>query len=776
MAKRKILKNGEQSVAFVLRGKAYRPEWFRLGKRPMLRFKDHEFLNIGGVRVVAGQLWDDTGDSLLFGGEELFAGVRVGWSVLVSVPADGGPGFTVATRLVPLDEPVELLEALTTFELPYEYDGHEQQMTVMCQQPVYRFEGNKELSGAGFMHPNWYYGRVGRAHLTYPSSSPLMINRTRGVDGGNERCTMLIGNWNVCSVRDMFAQPTRNLGDAERKAVFPDANLKVAPGRRGMKFLIGTLNWNTSLHKDPNVIVDVNKGLQQEVTVDFAGTLPGKGWDMWLAQGWERMARIHFPKDGHVPAWEIAKSRGASWVESAEWLTAQFEKPEGCPGFFSPDRGTCVYAPHTRPKWDSGVEAFCGQWTGPVSYLGHVWNDGGMATASQRLERIFNKDTAHPPDQIWTIGPTPLYTAVMRKALLAGVQRDTLRKVAHWVRRRTEVVLNPPEGGRRGDGGILAWDAFANLLAADLFDRAGREACAKELLKRVNQRLDGAFWAFNCAAEGDLVGAGQARPFGHAIAMTANVMAYRRFGNRRYLDAAERFGNLLLGMHYITYNESPSPDLDTRGWCLGSTGGRDQTAQLPPWETAHALQQFAYLIDAGRGRDGFFDAMWLFAHTGLAMFSKARTMKRLYTPQMGITYRQIDEVASEREFYLKLPYLAYENPWDQTMLAGYQGVEPIILNLLLGGGLVRAEDDRVLALVPRAAMYDAGVARRFELLLWNPLQESVTTTLRATVAEKRREAWAYRGPASGRVTAANSCTAPIEVPPRQVTRVIFQRA
>ncbi len=69
---------------------------------------------------------------------------------------------------------------------------------------------------------------------------------------------------------------------------------------------------------------------------------------------------------------------------------------------------------------------------------------------------------------------------------------------------------------------------------------------------------------------------------------------------------------------------------------------------------------------------------------------RARTMKRLYRPDMSITYRNIHELPSEREFYLSLPYLAYENPWDQTMLAGYQGVEPIIQSLFFGGGLVAA--------------------------------------------------------------------------------------
>ncbi|MCX7935545.1 MAG: hypothetical protein N3A66_09855, partial [Planctomycetota bacterium] len=276
---------------------------------------------------------------------------------------------------------------------------------------------------------------------------------------------------------------------------------------------------------------------------------------------------------------------------------------------------------------------------------------------------------------------------------------------------------------------------------------------------------------FNCAAEGDLVGAGNARPFGHGIACHANVLAWQRFGERRYLEAARRFANLLLGMHIIAWNESPSPDLDTRGWCHGSTGGRDQIAQLPPWESGYALQQFAPLILAGQGRPGIYDALWLYSHTGLAQYPKARTMKRLYTPDMRIVYRAIESLATERAFYLSLPYLAYENPWDQTMLAGYQGVEGIILSLMFGGGMVAAEDERVMALVPEAAVYAPQAACAFIVELWNPLRETIATRLRFTIAERRREAYRYSGVARGKVSGRAPFSKPIAVPPRRVLRL-----
>lgn len=774
MSDRLELRNGTQTATFAPAGGGYRPEWMREAGRPMLRFKDHEWLNVGGVRVVEGALRGRADSHLDFGGTVDFGGAAVDWSVRVARPADGGPGFTVTTALVPRHEPVEVLEALTAFELPYEYDGGEESMVVMCQQPVYRSKAGKEISGAGWVHPFWYYGHAGRAHLTYPSASPMMIHRVAAADGSNERCTMLLGHWDVCSIKDMFAQPTRKVREGEEMP-FADPRLNVAPGRQGMKYLIGAVNWNNSLYKDPNVLVEPRTGLHQKVTVDFAPSLPGGRWDAWIASGWERLARAHFPKDGKVPAFDVARSRGASWVGAARWLGEQFQKEQGYPGLFSPERGVHVYAPGTRPKWDNGVALFAGQWTGPLAYLGTVWDDAGLLAAADRLEACFLRDQgSHRAEHIWTVGPTPMYAAVMRKARLVGVRPETLGTIEDYVKRRAEYVLNPPPQARRGDPGILAWDAFSNLLAADLFDRAGREAAARELLARVNAKLDAEFWTFNCAAEGDLVGAGQSRPFGHAIAATANVIAWRRFGEAAYLDAAQRFANLLLGMHYITFNESPAPDLDTRGWAHGSTGGRDQWAQIPPWETGYSLQQLGQLMLAGKGRPGFYDVLWLHAHTGLAQFPAARVVKRLYRPDMSITYRPIDELPTERAFYLRLPYMAYENPWDQTMLAGYQGVEPIILSLFLGGGLVEAEDDRVGVFVPEAAAFVPDVARTFTAHLWNPTDRPVETRLRVRLAEIRRRVVAYSGALSGEAWPDEPMTDPLTVPPREAVRVAFE--
>jgi len=767
-----VLRNGSQSVTFVPVEGGYRPEWFRLDRRVMLRFKDHEFLNVSGLRVTTGSCRDHSDTHAEFGGCVRLGSQDVDWTVRVSVPGDGQGGFVVNTFFAPRHEPIEIIEGLSTFETPYEYDVDWHIQTFLAQQPVYWFQGGKELCGAGFMTPLWYYGRTGRAHLTYPCASPLAISHVSAADGSNARFTMVLGNWNQCGMKDMFIQPTRDWL-ADEKAVFADDTLAEGAGRHGMKFLIGACNWNNSMHKDPNVLVEP-AGLRQEVIVHFLNELP-EGIDGFLIEGWQRICRLHFPVDGVVPAYEVAKSRGASWVGAADWICEQFQKPEGMPGFYNPQEGTVVYSPFTRPRWDNGVKFFAGQFLGPLAMAAHVWKDRAILESIPHMEELFasDKQQGHSAEAIWTIGPTPMYVSVLRKAGLLGLSPACLEHVENYVRRHSEILVEEPDKFPKVDEGQKAWDALMNLLAVDILDRQRSESNARALLERVNAALDGKWWTFNCSVVGNLVGAGNARPFGHSVAASANLQAYRHFGDEKYLAAARRFADIYVSMHVMTFNESPTADMDTRGWCQGSTGGRDQIAQMPPWETGHSLQHLAPFLIEGVARDAYYDALWLHAHTGLAAYPKARTLKRVYRPDMSVTYRPVDEMSTERDFYLSLPYLAYENPWDQTMLAGYQGVEGILLSLFLGGGMVACEDDRVAALVPEAAWYVQEIDKKFTAHLWNPLDRPVMTRLFARVAQRQGRPFTMSGGTSGKVSRENPWSDSVTVPPRQVMKVVF---
>ncbi|MBE3134107.1 MAG: hypothetical protein IMZ55_11575, partial [Acidobacteria bacterium] len=214
---------------------------------------------------------------------------------------------------------------------------------------------------------------------------------------------------------------------------------------------------------------------------------------------------------------------------------------------------------------------------------------------------------------------------------------------------------------------------------------------------------------------------------------------------------------LLVAIHYVTHNGSADPDFDWRGWANGTNGGRDQYAEFPPWETGNALLALAPLAEDQDLEAGVHDALWYFARTGLAQFPAARTMKRILDTSMRPLTLPRDAVESERAFYDPLPYLAYENPHDQTLLASYQGTDCLLGDLVFGGALASAADDRLGVVVPRAALMDAGVLARRLVCVWNPTGRAIESSVTA------------RWPDG--TTAAQA----VQVPPRSAVRVTLER-
>lgn len=750
--------NGEQSVTFLKNEKGkYIPEWFRMEEKIMLRFKDHEFLNIGFLRIKEGNLIEKEKDRICFGDIIKFGGAKVKWLVEIKKP-DEGSGFLIKTKFKPLDFSIEILEGLSFFETPYEYDDECEILTIISQQPVYYFKEGREISGAGYTHPFWYYARPGSAHLTAPSSTPLVLNKISNKDGTNARYTIIIGNWNETTVKDIFVHPTRK----------NEKNLK------GIKFLIGTINWNCSLYKDPNVLVKKGEEIVQSLLIDYKKEIPENRIDKVLVENWERCLRLHFPENGEIKSFKIAKKLGVSWLKASEYLIKEFWRKEGV---YNPEKGIRVYLKGTRPKWDDGVSLFCGQWIAPLAYIGYIWEDEKILKKTEELERVFCKDREpiKEAEQTWTIGPTPMYLGAIRKGEFWDCSPELKEAVKKYVKRRTEIILNPVLSNRKGDGGVLVWDAFLSfitykVLKDEYFKKAGRE-----IIDKANKYLEEKFWNFDCAPEGDFVGAGQARPFGHAVGISANVIAFEYFKDENYLLFAEKFANYLLSMHFITYNESPVCDIDTRGWAHGSTGGRDQYAQMPPWETEFSLQQISYLILKNIKREGFYDTFYLHRHTGLAQFPASRIYKRIYDTNMKIKYVKSEDLITEKEFYKKHPYISYENPWDQTMLAGYQSVEPIILSLFYGEGIVFSENDKVLTLIPQACVYDKGIIDNFVVEIWNPLNKPIKTRLIANIVKKNKNIYDYTGIFNGSVDCKNIYTQKVEIPPRKFLKINFKK-
>jgi len=196
---------------------------------------------------------------------------------------------------------------------------------------------------------------------------------------------------------------------------------------------------------------------------------------------------------------------------------------------------------------------------------------------------------------------------------------------------------------------------------------------------------------------------------------------------------------------------------------------------MPPWETEFSLQQISYLLLNNIKREGFYDILWLHNHTGFAQFPAARLFKRIYDKNMNIKYIRVNKLKTEEKFYKKYPYISYENPWDQTMLAGYQSVEPIILSLFYGEGIVYSSNDKVLSLIPQVPVYDKEVKNKFIVELWNPLEKEVRTKLIANIIKKTQDSYKYDGLISGFVSGEKTETEEFYVPPRKVIKFVFER-
>ena len=121
--------------------------------------------------------------------------------------------------------------------------------------------------------------------------------------------------------------------------------------------------------------------------------------------------------------------------------------------------------------------------------------------------------------------------------------------------------------------------------------------------------------------------------------------------------------------------------------------------------------------------------LWYFARTGLAQFPAARTRKRILDEAMVAHFVPRDTIGSERDFYDILPYLAYENPHDQTLLASYQGTDCLMAEPAFCNGLAKADDVRLGVIVPQAALMAESVLTRRTVHVWNPTRKPIDSTI-----------------------------------------------
>jgi hypothetical protein len=752
-AKRIEVVHGHKKAVFERKPEGWVPGWFYEGRRPMLRFKDHEWLSIGHVHPQAAS----SGTRLPGGGAKfqsvsLYGKTPVRWAIAVC-PDPESDGFVIECSFTPKAS-IELLEAYSTFETPYEYEGRETVTTVIGMNPVSRWRGAERLAPPIHANPAWAYSRPQAVRITAPCSAPYLCQAITEAGDVADRFVTVIGDWNVCQVQDVYVTPTRDTPRGPASVFSGTGNVK------GYKYIVGALNWSSAFAKDPNVLYEGGKTYRQRVIVDFSGKMPGGELDAMLLRAWERAALLDIPADGRVAAFDRATRRRVSWQKAVKWLRDAFCGDEVTEGLYEPGKGICTYAVGTRPKAGGDYSWFWWtQWAGPLHYralmtddeeLEHtcLLNDQSFADYSSKVDyfgdqAIASKVSVLP--SIWWI----------RGGGKGRVLYESLRPL---LRATTERSAAENGKTRVFDSGAQASVAEALLLGAEAYGESAMRDQALVLLKEIGAKLDANFWEFNVGHTGSLVHGGQIRSLGHGHAILANLLAWRQTGDSAYLAFARRFARFLLSVSYACHNGSQDPDFDWRAWCNGSNAGRDQIAECPPWETQNGLLCITSLMTEAEMEAGFYDALWYIARTGLAQFPAARSLKRILDESMQVHYVPRKRIASERDFYDILPYLAYENPRDQTLVASYQGSDCILGEFVYGGGLARSSDDRLGILVPRAATMDLRELDERLIHVWNPTPKAIKAQITVTWPDGAKS------------------VQPIKAPPRTVVRETVAKA
>jgi len=741
--------NGQKRAVFMRTEKGWTPDWFYEGERKMLRFKDHEWLSVGHVHpAFADEAESVRGGGAIFRAAGKYGNVDVPWSIRIQ-PDKASGGFVMDCTFVPA-ESLELMEAYSTFETPYEYDGTEDVTTVIGQNPVARWEGSKQVTPPQWKHAVWQYSREASVRITGPCNIPILCQAIQNADGSNARYTTVIGDWNVCKVRDVFVTPTRTVAkDSDEWSENKRANL------RGYKFIVGALNWSSAFNKDPNVLYKGKAKHAQRLVLSFDSSLPGGTLDTMLFAAWSRAAACDLPANGRVAAYDNATQRGVTWQTAVKWLRDVY-CGDGVTGLYLRGKGITTYAAGSRPKAGGDYSYhWWPQWSGGFHYQALMRGDDELAAKCDELDSIFisyvkerdpkrlGVSISTLPSIWWTAGPG-------RQSRIAEAAEMMVRN-SH----ESSVAENGKE--RVMDHGNQACIAEGLLLGGGIYGNADYTKQALVLLDEINRELDGSFWGFGCSRRADRMHGGQIRPMGYGHAALANLMACRTTQQEAYRTAALRFARLLLSVNYVTHNNSGDPDFDWRGWANGTNAGRDQYAEFPPWETSNPLLCVAAMMDDEDLEAGFYDVLWYFARTGLAQFPAARSVKRILDEAMGVHFVKRNSIGSERDFYDILPYLAYENPHDQTLLASYQGTDCLVGEMVFGGGLASAADDRLGVVVPQAAMMGAGAASGRTVHVWNPTAKAIVSTVTTR--------WPDGSTAEQPVTAA----------PRQAVKVQFSR-
>ena len=697
---------GDKRAVFVKGDQGWTPDWFYEGDRPMLRFKDHQWLSIGHVHpAVAAEVEILSDSGAVFRSESKYGVTTVKWSVSVR-PGPDGMGFVVECVIEPAAT-IELLEAFSTFETPYDYDGTETAITTIGMNPTVKWEGSRLVTPETWKNPAWAYSRVQAVRALAPSHAPFLCQSLEPANGDKPRYITVAADWSFGRVRDVCVHPTRNTPNDP-----PSAFMKPAE-TRGYKYLLGAVNWSSARVKDPNVRFESDRPNRQRLALDFSTDLPGGSMDAFYQQAWDRVRSFDLPADGRIDAYDRVTARGVTWRAAMDWMRDAFSG-DGTEEYFRPEKGLGCYTPGTRPV-AGGYGWYHWSMYGPrLRYRAEMTDEPAFARHCDDCDQRYAAyNEKAQPTHVCSDQMPSVWWAYRKKG--QGPLAQSMRAL---LRRNLELSLAEDKTDRKTSYDQQSHRAEAYFLTGLTYGEDEFIDQGLRLLEELHRVLDNDFWGFNSA-------------MGYGRAIRACILAREITGDSRHMDCAPRYARYGLARCYATHNDSPDPDFDYRGWCNGTLTGRDLISECPPWETSVGLLCFVSLMEHLDLEAGFYDAVWYFARTGLAQFPVARTVKRAYDQSGNVLYVPRDTIESERSFYDVLPYLAYENPHDQTLAATYQGADCLTGELVFGGGLAASDDDRLCVIVPRAATFDLAEATERKVRVWNPLQEPVAATIRA---------------------------------------------
>ncbi|KPL10803.1 hypothetical protein AMJ85_05235 [candidate division BRC1 bacterium SM23_51] len=461
---------GELRAQFELRDDIWVPGWMWQGDRRMLRFKNHEWLSLGHVRPKAGD-WEVTEDfservSVRFWGQDSYFGVPVEWSVIVAAEALW-PGFTITTEIIPA-QTIELVECFTRFETPNCYDGHEEMLCMIGQNPVTYWRGGQLVSPAPLEPTLWRVAGDQIAQSLTPSRTPICCLRVGPDEDGGECHVTLLGHWDTCCIRNICVVPTR----------FVD-------GKRGYEILMGVLDWRCASGTEPNVFFDGGECYRQRVSVAFSSEMPGGTLDRWFFGAFERSLRHFFPKDADVETDRRARAKKSSLADANAWLLKTM-CGEGVPGLYSPERGIVTYTEGSCPTAGQFSLAQLAPWLGALGYQAYVTRRDDLQETCKRLVGRVAEAVDRPQPMQWTVGPT--FCAILPLLrYLTCFPNDTLHGT---IRRAMGRMLEafPPEAGEIPDVdfGSEAFHAESYLLAGQLAGDERLLRAGQVCLERIN--------------------------------------------------------------------------------------------------------------------------------------------------------------------------------------------------------------------------------------------------------------------------------------------------